>query len=169
MMLDKENKRLRMAFHEAGHALLRWCHKARVEDVAIADEGQRGFIIGGRGYPGCGGVSVGGQIYRDGDLFVSLTDQQTRAVLYPEWEILCAKKVQAELQKMRAEMACSFAGVLAEWLFFDVPLDDLKAGGGRRDMRDIADLAEEYACSESDYAVVLKMVHDAEADALALA
>ncbi|HHA2250248.1 TPA: hypothetical protein ACOEHG_005215 [Enterobacter ludwigii] len=168
MMPDRENRRLRYAFHEAGHALVRWCHRERVGDIAIADEGQRGFILGGQGYPGCSGVVVSSQVYRAGDLFVRLHDQQTRGVQYPACADVCAERVGEELQKMRAEMACSFAGVLAEWLFFDMPLDELKTGGGRRDMRDIADLAEEYAVSEPDYAVVLKMRHDAEADALAL-
>lgn len=168
MMLDKENKRLRAAFHEAGHALACWCQKGRVEDIAIADEGRRGFIIGSRGYPACGGVARVSAFYRYGDLFVSLHDQQTRGVEYPAWAERCAEKVREELQKMRAEMACLFAGVLAEWLFFDVALDDLKTGGGRRDMRDIADLAEEYAFSAPDASMVERMVSDAEADALAL-
>lgn len=168
MMPDNESKRLRYAFHEAGHALVRWCHKARVEDIAISDEGRRGFIIGSRGYPACGGVVMSAQVYRAGDLFVSLHDQQTRGVQYPAWAESCAERVREELQKMRAEMACSFAGVLAEWLFFDVELDDLKTTHGRRDMRDIADLAEEYAFSEPDVSVVERMVSDAEADALAL-
>ena len=168
MMLESENKRLRAAFHEAGHALVRWCQKGRVEDIAIADEGRRGFIIGNRGYPACLGVAMLSSIYRSGDLFVSLHDQQTRGVQYPGWEEVDAERVQSQLQKMRAEMACSFAGVLAEWLFFDVELDALKTTHGRRDMRDIADLAEEYAFSEPDVAVVERMVSDAEADALAL-
>lgn len=168
MMPDKDDKRLRAAFHEAGHALVRWCQKGRVEDIAIADEGQRGFILGSRGYPACGGVARVGTLYRSGDLFVSLHDQQTRGVQYPAWSERCAEKVREELQKMRAEMACLFAGVVAEWLFFDVALDDLKTGGGRRDMRDIADLAEEYAFSEPDVSVVERMVSDAEACALAL-
>lgn len=168
MMLDRENKRLRYAFHEAGHAVVMWCIGLRVESVTIAAEGRRGFIVGGRGYPGCGGVAVGTGGYRYGDLFVSLHDQQTRGVRYPAWADTCAEKVREELQKMRDSMAYLFAGVLAEWLFFDVPLDELKTGGGRRDMRDIADLAEEYAASEPDVAEVEKMVSGAEADALAL-
>lgn len=168
MMLDKENKRLRAAFHEAGHAVVMWCVGLRVTSVTIADEGQRGFIVGGRGYPGCGGVAVSIGGYRYGDLFVSLHDQKTRGVRYPAWAGDCAEKVRDELQKMRDSMASLFAGVLAEWLFFSVPLDDLKTGSGRRDMRNIADFAEEYAASEPDVAVVEKMVSGAEADALAL-
>lgn len=168
MTLDKDNARLRAAFHEAGHALVMWCLGVRVEGVAVADEGKRGFILAGRGYPGCSGVAVGNGGYREGSLFVRLHEQQTRGVQYPAWAEECANNAQIERQKMRDDMTWGFAGVVAEWLFFDVGMDNLKAGGGRRDVRDIADLAEEYACSELDYAVVLKMVHDAECAALAL-
>ena len=168
MILDNKNKRLRAAFHEAGHALVMWRTGLRVESVTIADEGRRGFVVGGRGYPGCSGVAVSAGGYRYGDLFVSLHDQQTRGVRYPAWAESCAEKVREEREKMRDSMAILFAGVLAEWLFFEVPLDELKTGGGRRDMRDIADFAEEYAASEPDIAVVEKMVSGAESEALAL-